>query len=100
MTTPDHWVERRTAGAPAALQACVRQNLGDTAPADSVPVTLAHAAERALRRVLGSEGGRGVALELLAADGLMTLAMLHQAEHDPAGLAELARRLTSQHGVV
>ncbi len=100
MSAPDRWLEQHTAGAPAALRACVEQNLGDTGPGASVPHALAEAAERALRRVLGSRGGRDVALELLAADGLITLALLHQAEHDPAGLAALARRLSCQHGPV
>jgi hypothetical protein len=50
--------------------------------------------------VLSRQGGREVALDLLAADGLITLALLHQAEHEPSGLAELARRLATQHGAV
>ena len=35
-----------------------------------------------------------MALDLLAADGLITLALLHRAEADPAGLAAFARALT------
>lgn len=100
MTPADDWLDQRTAHAPAALRESVWRHLADAEPGDAVPDTLARAAEIALREVLGSRGAREVALDLLAADGLITLALLHQAEHDPAGLAVLARRLSSQHGAV
>jgi hypothetical protein len=100
MTAPGRWLELRTDGAPAALRDCVRRHLRGTELGGNVPGALAEAAERALRQVLGGPGARDVALDLLAADGLITLALLHQAEHDPAGLAALARRLSSQHGAV
>ena len=100
MTAPVRWLEQRTAEAPAALRDCVRRHLAGARLGDSVPDALAEAAECALQKVLGSRGARDVALDLLAADGLITLALLHQAEHDPAGLAALARRLSSQHGAV
>ena len=100
MTELDHWLAQHTAAAPAALRACVQQHMHDTLPAGTLPHSLAAAAERALERVLARQGGREVALDLLAADGLITLALLHQAQHAPAELAALARRLSTQHGAV
>jgi len=49
-----------------------------------------------LGAAIGLPGDRSVALDLLAADALVTLALLHQAEHDASGLEALARdiRLT------
>ncbi len=61
--------------------------------APATPAGLAAAAQRALARVLASPGDRGVALDLLAADGLITLALLAQAEADPAGLGDFAASL-------
>lgn len=100
MTHLGHWLERHTAAAPAALRACLHQHVQATPDTGSAPQLLAAAGERALRRVLSRQGGREVALDLLAADGLITLALLHQAEHGPSELAELARRLATQHGAV
>ena len=37
--------------------------------------------------------GRGAALDLLAADALITLALLAQAERDPSRLQEFATRI-------
>jgi hypothetical protein len=100
MTGLNPWLEQQTAAAPAALRACVQQHVRATPDAGSPPQLLAAAGERALGRALSRQGGREVALDLLAADGLITLALLHQAEHEPSGLAELARRLATQHGAV
>lgn len=100
MSQLQHWLEQHTASAPAALADCVQQHVRATGEAESAPLLLAAAAERALERVLARQGGREVALDLLAADGLITLALLHQAEHQPSELAALARRLSTQHGAV
>jgi hypothetical protein len=43
--------------------------------------------------VVAHPGDRSVALELLSADALITLALLSRAEEDPEGLAEFADRL-------
>jgi hypothetical protein len=55
---------------------------------------LTRAGHDALRAVVAQEGDRSVALDLLAADGLITLALLWHAEHDPSHLAAAARALT------
>jgi len=47
---------------------------------------LAAAARAALDQALASSGGRAVALDLLAADALVTLALLAQAEQAPQRL--------------
>lgn len=86
------WVERRTAGAPAALHARVRQWLR-AAPEDPWPERLARAAGAALDRVIAGSGDRAVALDLLAADALVTLALEAQADEDPARLEAFARRM-------
>ncbi len=54
------------------------------------PQDLASAGRAALARVLGRSGDRSVALDLLAADALVTLALLAQAEASPARLGEFA----------
>ena len=59
-------------------------------PAGSLPGTLAQAAAAALDEVARQAEGRGAALDLLAADALITLALLAQAEVDPARLHEFA----------
>ena len=51
---------------------------------------LARPGRAALARVLGRSGDRSVALDLLAADALVTLALLAQAEAAPERLGEFA----------
>lgn len=45
--------------------------------------------------VVAHPGDRSVALELLSADALITLALLSRAEENPEGLAEFADRLVA-----
>jgi hypothetical protein len=54
---------------------------------------LALASTRALEATLRHAGGRDVALDLLAADGLVTLALMAQAVTDPGSLAGFAASL-------
>jgi hypothetical protein len=61
--------------------------------AREVDAVLAAAGLAALKTAVGQSGDRSVALDLLAADALVTLALLHRAEHDPAGLAAFARQV-------
>jgi hypothetical protein len=61
--------------------------------AGSPPVALALAATAALDQVARQAEGRGAALDLLAADALITLALLAQAEADPSRLHEFATEL-------
>jgi hypothetical protein len=51
---------------------------------------LAAAGQTALDEVLSHAGDRSAALDLLAADALITLALLAQAETDPQRLGEFA----------
>ncbi|HRP08295.1 MAG TPA: hypothetical protein PLL69_07395 [Gemmatimonadales bacterium] len=92
MTTHDEWLERRTAGSPPVLLARVRQAL-DAAPEGTLGERLALAGESALRAAEEKGSSREAALDLLAADALVTLTLLEAAERDPAGLATAADRL-------
>jgi hypothetical protein len=85
----DAWLDRHTSQAPTALRSRVRQYVGSTR-GDALTSTLATAAHAALSRVLAHPGDRSVALDLLAADALITLALLAQAEVAPQELEEFA----------
>lgn len=84
------WLERHTAAGPPALRARVHQH-GLAAPRDQpAPAALALAGREALERVVRHPGDRSVALDLLAADALITLALLAQAQHAPEQLGAFA----------
>jgi hypothetical protein len=70
----------------------VRAYLADTADG-CTPEALAASGRRALERVLTSAGDRPVALDLLAADALVTLALLVQAQTSPERLGGFAAGL-------
>jgi len=59
----------------------------------SSATTLASAATAALDAVGRQPEGRAAALDLLAADALITLALLAQAENEPSRLREFAMRI-------
>jgi hypothetical protein len=83
------WLDRRTSQAPTALRARVEQYaLAASGPA--LPQSLVAASRTALERALFHPGDRSGALDLLAADALITLALLAQAETAPDRLEELA----------
>jgi len=84
------WVDRHTVAAPPALRARVRQYLSTSVTREPLPSELAVAADSALARVLSHPGDRSVALDLLAADALITLALLAQAHTAPDHLEEFA----------
>ena len=88
------WVEARTARAPAALRQRVLDHVAATRPTGDPAADLARAAHHSLAGILTAPGDRTVALDLLAADGLITLALLRQAEDDPSSLVAFARSLT------
>ncbi len=90
--TAEGWLERRTAQAPPALRARVFEYAA-SAPTGPVPEALAAAGRAALARVLDHPGDRSVALDLLAADALVTLALLAQAEQAPEQLGAFASTL-------
>jgi hypothetical protein len=63
-------------------------------PSESpAPSVLAAAAGRALDSVVTHPGDRSIALDLLAADALITLALLAQAQAAPAELGAFATSL-------
>lgn len=92
VSTDLDWVTSRIDGAPQALRSRVEEwiSLGSES---SVPDRLAAAGTIALSASDKPGAGRESALDLLAADALITLALLHHAEHDPAGLEGAARQL-------
>ena len=83
------WLDRHTSQAPAALRARVEQ-YARGASGSSVPHSLVAASHAALDRALSHPGDRSAALDLLAADALITLALLAQAETAPDHLEALA----------
>ena len=89
------WLEARRPVAPPALRAHVEAAVTDgDLP---LPDQLALLGRRVLARVTARpEGGRELALDLLAADALVTYAFEAQAEADVAGLAGLAERVTRE----
>lgn len=96
LIAPGGWLDTHTAAAPEALRIRVVEYV-TAAPAAGGDVSLlASAAESALDRVVARPGDRSVALDLLAADGLITLALLRQSELDPGGLPAFARALTER----
>ena len=66
---------------------------GSTGPS---PEALSASGRRALDRVLARAGDRSVALDLLAADALVTLALLAQAEQAPERLGAFAAALLQE----
>ena len=91
LTDTVHWLAAHSAAAPPALRERIQSYalLGR----GTLPASLADAAHQALEHVVHHPGDRSVALDLLAADGLITLALLAQAECAPADLREFAASL-------
>lgn len=87
------WLEAHCLGAPAELHRRVDRYFGMTSEGLALPDRLGEAGLLALRATLGSAGDRSSALDLLAADALVTASLQAGAEQDPAGLAALAVRL-------
>ena len=98
LTALREWLDARTSAAPPVLRARlfehVRRIGAESGPEQQRAALLARAGMASLEAVVAHPGDRSVALDLLAADGLITLALLHCAETDPAGLAAFARGLT------
>lgn len=93
MTDVGAWFAEHSVGAPDALRARAAQHLAAAPAAPSVAETLAAAAERALAAVISQGRDRAAALDLLAADALVTLSLLAQAEAAPAALDGFADTL-------
>lgn len=87
-----NWLAARRPAAPPTLVEPMTRWLEDS-PA-SLPDHLALAGRALLERVLARpEGGRELALDLLAADALVTYAFEAQAEVDAAALVDVAGRI-------
>lgn len=93
MTPLAAWLAERTEGAPEELRQRVVAWAGMAEAGDSTAMTLGHAGMAALDAAIEQGGDRAVALDLLAADALVTLALLAEAEQDPPELGAFARRL-------
>ncbi|HET9706757.1 MAG TPA: hypothetical protein VFP39_00495 [Gemmatimonadales bacterium] len=86
------WLAARRPAAPPTLVDPMTRGLIDSP--ESLPAHLALAGRALLDRVLARpEGGRELALDLLAADALVTYAFEAQAEHDAGGLIQVAERI-------
>ena len=83
------WLDRHTSQAPTALGGRVRE-YALAASGSTRASALAAAGQSALARVLSHPGDRSAALDLLAADALITLALQAQAEDAPQRLEEFA----------
>jgi len=92
------WLEARRPVPPDALRARLAAAVSDVelAPPVPLPDQLAVLGRRVLGRVAcRPDGGRELALELLAADAFITYAFEAQAEVDATGLAALAERIAA-----
>ena len=88
------WAEKHTKDAPQFLRARVVTLVSMASlPPGTLPERLAYAGRRALANVCDHPGDRSVALDLLAADALITMALLAQAELDPTKLGNFAEAL-------
>lgn len=89
----ERWLAERTARGPAVLRSRVLEHARAVGDADSPAERIALAAERVLAIVEEHPGDRSIALDLLAADALITLALLAQAERGPERLGDFAESL-------
>ena len=88
------WLDRHTRRAPVALAECVRRHVKAVDSRGSQAEVLARAGRHALQFVVAHpDGDRSIALDLLAADALITLALLSQAQDGPGALEEFASSL-------
>jgi hypothetical protein len=88
----DAWFAARTAGAPAALRRRAELFFSVTGPSD-LATRLSDAGHAALGAAMRGGAERAAALDLLAADALITLALLAGAEADPVSLGRSAAAL-------
>lgn len=86
------WLDLHTSQAPAALKDRVR-DYAMACQSSSLQAGLAAAAQAALAQALGHPADRTAALDLLAADALITLALLAQSQDAPEHLEEFATQV-------
>ena len=90
------WLEARRPVSPAALRARLERAIADTDPHSPLPAYLAEVGRQLLERVASRpEGGRELALDLLAADAFITYAFEAQAEDAVGDLARLTEGLVA-----
>jgi len=87
------WFADRSEGAPGALRERAAAFLRQVEDQPEPSRRLARAAMDALAAALERPSARAAALDLLAADALLTLALLRHAETHPADLAAFAADL-------
>jgi hypothetical protein len=92
VTDPVAWFDAHTGQVPAELVERARQYFTQATGAE-LGTRLASAGERALASAIAAGTDRTAALDLLAADALVTLALLERAERDPASLGPAAREI-------
>lgn len=92
MAGAEVWFATRTTGAPEALRLRAEQFFLGTASPD-LATRLSDAGRGALGTAIRDGADRGAALDLLAADALITLALLAGAERDPASFGRVAAEL-------
>jgi len=93
VTATESWLAARIAGAPEGLRFRIHAWADGAGPEEELAWGLAQAAGRALAAAVGQGRERAAALDLLASDALVTLALLRQAETAPEGLEAFARRV-------
>jgi hypothetical protein len=89
------WFATRTAGAPESLRRRAEHFYVQASPGD-LASRLAAAGGAALAEATRDDAGRAAALDLLAADALITLALLLAAEQEPTTLGTVAAELCLQ----
>jgi len=94
------WFAARSEGAPVALRERAAAFLRGVEDQPDAANRLARAAMDALAAALARPSDRAAALDLLAADALLTLALLRQSESRPAELAGFAGALRAAGGAI
>jgi hypothetical protein len=94
------WLLERTVQGPGVLRERVLEHAAAVSEGDSIAEQLSLAAERVLAIVEEHPGDRSIALDLLAADALITLALLAQSESAPEKLGNFAEGLLAAERVV
>ena len=97
MTAARSWIADRVGRAPTELRDQILRDTEGISATASLPEALASAGQAALKRALAAPADRRTALDLLAADALITLALLAQAEVRPEDLGRFAGTLVLVH---
>jgi hypothetical protein len=90
------WLEDQLSDAPAELAQRTREYLARAG--GTGPEQLVAASELALEEAVALPRDRRSALDLLAADALVTLALAASVESDPAGFEAFARSIRQRQG--